>query len=74
LSAQGERLAKQLKVSINDEAHAFVEETAMKDSVSEPDIVRKALQAYRYLREVRSADGEIVLRRADGAFERLMNV
>jgi len=67
-------LANQLKVAINDEAKAFVDETAAQDSVSAPDIVRKALEAYRHLREVRREDGEIVLRRADGTFERLVNV
>ena len=67
-------MATQLKIAINDEAKAFVDETAQLDSVSGPDIVRKALQAYRHLRDVRQKDGEIVLRRADGTFERLMNV
>jgi hypothetical protein len=38
------------------------------------EVVRRALEAYRLLHEVRERDGEIVLRRADGRLERLVGI
>jgi hypothetical protein len=67
-------VAKPLKVTINDEAKSFVDEAATQDQVSPPEIVRKALDAYRYLREVQKADGKLVLQRSDGTLERIIRV
>ena len=62
-----------LRLRITDEAKTFVEYAAYEDGVQPPDLVQKALDAYRYLRKVRSEDGELVLRRSDGTLERIAN-
>jgi hypothetical protein len=55
----------------SNEAKAFVDAIAEKKQISAPDVVRKALSAYRYLQEVRERDGAITIHRADGDLERL---
>jgi hypothetical protein len=62
-----------LKISISGDAKAFVENMASKEAVSEAEIFRRALAAYRFLEEVAAKDGEVMLRRADGQLERLVS-
>jgi hypothetical protein len=61
------------KICISDDAKAFVESVASKRGVSEAEILRRALAAYRFLEEVAAKDGEVMLRRADGQLERLVS-
>lgn len=61
-----------IKIGITDDAKSFVQQVAKQQHTSEADVVRKALEAYRFLEEVASADGEIVLQRKDGKLERLV--
>jgi hypothetical protein len=63
-----------LRIRIYDEAKIFVEDEAERQEVCETTIIRKALAAYRYLREVRAKDGQIVLERPDGTREILANI
>lgn len=63
-----------LKVGINADAKKFVETKAQQLQASEAEIVRRALEAYRFLDEVKEKDGEIVLRRMDGHLERLVRI
>ena len=62
-----------LKIGITDEAKTFVEDTAARDQTSEAAVVRKALEAYRFLDGIRQTDGEILLKRKDGHIERLVS-
>ena len=63
-----------LKIGINDDAKGFVEEKAAREHTSEADIVRRALEAYRFLDDVKNEDGQILLQRKDGRIERLMRL
>jgi hypothetical protein len=63
-----------LVVSIAGDARRYVESKARRSGVSETKVVRRALEAYRLLHEVRERDGEVVLRRADGNLERLVRI
>jgi hypothetical protein len=63
-----------LKIGISDEAKGFVEEKAAREKTSEADIVRRALEAYRFLNEVKTEDGQILLQRKDGRTERLVRL
>lgn len=63
-----------LKFGINADAKKFVENKARQQDISEAEIVRRALEAYRFLDEVQQRDGEIVLRRQDGHLERLVRI
>jgi hypothetical protein len=63
-----------LNIRINDDAKSFVERKANEDQTSEADIVRRALEAYRFLEEVKKDDGEVILKRKDGHFERLVRL
>jgi hypothetical protein len=47
----------------------FVEEKARVNQTSEADIVLRALEAYRFLDDVKTTDGEILLQRKDGRVE-----
>jgi hypothetical protein len=62
-----------LKISISEDAKAFVESLASKKAVPEAEIFRRALDAYRFLEEVAAKDGEVMLRRANGQIERLVS-
>lgn len=61
-----------IKIGITDDAKNFVQVTAERQHTSEADIVRKALEAYRFLEDVAENDGEIVLQRKGGKLERLV--
>ena len=61
-----------LKIGINDDAKLFVQKQAASHKTSEADVVRRALEAYRFLDEVKTRDGEVVLRRSNGELERLV--
>jgi len=61
-----------IKVGIADDAKSFVQATAAQDQISEADVVRKALEAYRFLRSVEQTDGEVLLKRKNGSTERLV--
>jgi hypothetical protein len=63
-----------LKVGINADAKQFVETKAQRLQESEAEIVRRALELYRFMDGVKEADGEIVLRRKDGDLERLVRI
>lgn len=65
---------RKLRISIRDDAKDFVDDIASEDGITGPDVVRKALQAYRYLRRVKTQDGEVILRRADNSYERFTNI
>jgi len=60
-----------LRIGIKRNAKAFVENVARQDDILPHQVVRRALDAYRVLRDVKLHDGEIILRRANGTFERL---
>jgi hypothetical protein len=45
-----------------------------REQTSEADIVRRALEAYRFLDEVKTEGGQILLQRKDGRIERLMRL
>lgn len=61
-----------LKIGINDDAKTFVQVQASEKGTSEADVVRRALEAYRFLETVQTDDGEVVLRRSNGELERLV--
>ncbi len=63
-----------LKVALSGDVKAFVDEVAEKQNVSGPDVIRKALSAYRYLETVRERDGSVTLKRVDGDLEKLVNL
>ncbi len=63
-----------LKFRIDADAERFVKAIAERRSASAAEIVQRALEAYRFLHEVKDEDGEIVLRRKDGRFERLVRL
>ena len=65
-------MAATLKIGINDDAKAFVQTQAVTNHTSEADVVRRALEAYRFLETVKKNDGEVVLRRSNGELERLV--
>lgn len=61
-----------LKIGIREEAKSFVEDAARERGSSEADVVRRALEAYRYLETLQATDGEVIVKRRDGTFERLV--
>jgi hypothetical protein len=61
-----------LRIGIKRNAKAFVEKVARQDDILPHQVVRRALDIYRRLLEVKKCDGEIILRRANGALERLV--
>jgi hypothetical protein len=60
-----------IRIGIKRNAKAFVDSVARQDDILPHQVVRRALDAYRLLREVKRCDGEIILRRANGTLERL---
>jgi hypothetical protein len=67
-------MATSLKIGINADAKAFVEKRAHDQGVSEAEVVRRALEAYRLLGTVEQEDGGVVLRRSNGELERLIRL
>jgi hypothetical protein len=65
-------MATMIKIGISEDAKSFVEQTASRLHTSEADVVRKALEAYRFLQNVAEEDGAIVIQRKDGKHERLV--
>jgi hypothetical protein len=63
-----------LKVALSGDIKAFIDEVGEKQNLSGPDVVRKALAAYRYLENVREKDGMVTLKRADGDLEKLVGL
>jgi len=62
---------KTLKIGINADAKNFVEQKAVTLGTSEAEVVRRALEAYRFLDDVKEKDGQVLLQRIDGQLERL---
>lgn len=61
-----------LKIGIAEDAKTFVEQQADKTGTSEAEVVRKALEAYRFLEQVREEDGAIIVKRKDGQQQQLV--
>jgi pimeloyl-CoA synthetase len=61
-----------IKIGISDDAKTFVEKTAIRQGTSEAEVVRSALEAYRFLEDVAETDGAVILERKDGKRERLV--
>ena len=59
-----------IRIGIKRSAKTFVDNVARQDHILPHQVVRRALDTYRLLREVKRCDGEIILRRADGTLER----
>jgi hypothetical protein len=71
-SLRGSFRVGSIKIGITDDAKSFVEATARRQGASEADVVRRALEAYRYIEDVAAKDGEIVIKRKNGTLERLV--
>jgi hypothetical protein len=67
-------MSSTLKVALSGDTKDFVDAIGEKHNLSGPDVIRKALSAYRYLEEVRERDGSVTLKRADGELEKLVNL
>ncbi len=50
----------------------YIAETAEKERTSEAEVLRRSVEAFRVLNEIRHSDGELVFRRKDGTLERLV--
>lgn len=61
-----------LIIGINNDAKTFVQSQAVIHGISEANVVLRALEAYRFLENVKISDGEVVFRRSNGDLERLV--
>jgi hypothetical protein len=58
-----------IRIVIAEDAADYVARSAKVRGIRKTDVIRKALEAYRYLEDVNDRDGQIAFRRATGRVE-----
>jgi hypothetical protein len=58
-----------IRIVIAEDAADYVARSAKARGIRKIDVIRKALEAYRYLEDVNDRDGQIAFRRATGRVE-----
>jgi hypothetical protein len=60
-----------IRIVISDDAALFVNRIARKRGISEPTVIRKALEAYRFLCDLQDQGGVVYVQQDSGEFRRL---
>jgi hypothetical protein len=58
-----------IRIVIDSDAADYVARSAKARGIRETDVIRKALEAYRYLERVSARDGRVAVQRASGHIE-----
>jgi hypothetical protein len=61
-----------IRIVISDDGALFVNRIARKRGISEPTVIRKALEAYRFLCDLQDQGGSLHVQRASGEIERFV--
>jgi hypothetical protein len=58
-----------IRIVIAEDAADYVARSAKVRGIRKTDVIRKALEAYRYLEDINNRDGQVAFRRATGRVE-----